>query len=103
MITDVGNGLVSIDGQVVEPMPGFRGPFVFAETGSLAYVAAGKGGGPRMAVYRRQGAVKLVDDFWPRGSADVFSRAGVVPAVVREEPILYGTGFPVVLSFELPY
>lgn len=100
MIQDLGGGWISLDGTRLQPFPGWPGGFRFAETPTRAYVGAGEGGGARYCVYDRATRRKLKDEF---ADGDTTSRGGVHFVTTEDDPITWGTGFPLYLQFSRAY
>lgn len=111
MIRDVRFGVFELDGALQLAFPGFpgrpdtdyTGPLGTAETASLGIVWPLAGGGPRRLVVKRftNPVQRLEDGFVP--GVPVESRAGLAFETFRDQPLSFGSGFPLVLWFVRPY
>jgi hypothetical protein len=102
VIRDAGNGYFQADGQYMLAFPGYTGPLVVWQTGSLNIVAASPGGGPRRLVTRRFTMERLIDD-WVPGYDPGSYRGGVAVDVPAETSLSFGMGFPIQVLCPLPF
>lgn len=96
MIRDTGGGVFELDGARQLAFPGFTGELLTVETGSLGIVwPVAANSARRLVVKRFTNPVQRLTD-GPAPGFFAFEQ-------FREEPLVFGEGFPLVLTFERPY